>query len=77
MDARPRGGKIDTLTRSECLNAIIEARLGEEDTEIAKLYFINRMAQADIAAEMGVTRCTISRHLPRIITRILYAAKLI
>ena len=67
MNAR---GKIPeslrSLLRSELEKAIYEAALHRDDDLIARRYMIDKWAQADIAAELGWERSTISRHIPHI-----------
>lgn len=61
--------------RSEMANAIEQANLGNDDTAIAKRYLIDQVPQMDIAIEFGYERSTISRRMPRIITKVEYTAR--
>lgn len=45
------------------------------DYDIASLCILERMAQSDAAATLGVARSTISRRLPDIESRVEYAAR--
>jgi DNA-directed RNA polymerase specialized sigma subunit len=63
-------GSLGQLLRSEMEKAISEANLGNSDSLIAKRYFLERIPQMDIAAELDIERSTISRRLPFIIERI-------
>lgn len=66
---------LETLLRSDAEAAIEQANLGTIDTAIAKLYLIDRMAQIDIAIEVGYDRSTISRRMGKIISRVEQTAK--
>lgn len=63
-------GSLGQLLRSEMEKAISEANLGNSDSLIAKRYFLERVPQMDIAAELDIERSTISRRLPFIIERV-------
>ena len=63
-------GSLGQLLRSEMEIAISEANLGNSDSLIAKRYFLERIPQMDIAAELDIERSTISRRLPFIVDRI-------
>ena len=63
-------GSLGQLLRSEMERAISEANLGNSDSLIAKRYFLERIPQMDIAAELDIERSTISRRLPFIVERI-------
>lgn len=69
--ARARVPKsLEDFTRSDWEAVIREAALGVEDTRIAELYLLDCVAQADIGAEFGLNRSTVSRRLFRIIDKI-------
>lgn len=57
--ARPAEGELGRMTRSVAERVIYEANLGAEDTKIARMYYIERLPQIEIAAEMQVDRKTI------------------
>ena len=63
-------GSLGQLLRSEMEIAISEANLGNSDSLIAKRYFLERIPQMDIAAELDIERSTISRRLSAIIASI-------
>lgn len=65
---------LDHLLTSQMRLAIDEANLGLVDTRIAKMYYLDRVAQMDIAAEMNYDRSTISRRLKGMTPRIAAAA---
>lgn len=66
---------LEPLLRSEMANAIEQANLGNDDTAIAKRYLIEQIPQMDIAIEFGYERSTISRRMPRILSKVERAAK--
>ena len=66
--------ELEALLRSEMLECIEEANLGQTDTTVAKRYLIDQWAQIDIAAELGCGRTTISDRLPRILSKVRHAA---
>ncbi len=66
---------LDELLRSDLEQAIYEANLGIDDTEIAKRYLIRQMPQIDIAAELGCDRSTISKRMPQILRKVQRAAE--
>ena len=61
--ARPAEGELGRMTRSVAERVIYEANLGAEDTKIARMYYIERLPQIEIAAEMQMDRKTISERL--------------
>ena len=61
--ARPAEGELGRMTRSVAERVIYEANLGAEDTKIARMYYIERMPQIEIAEEMQMDRKTISERL--------------
>ena len=61
--ARPAEGELGSMTRSVAERVIYEANLGAEDTKIARMYYIERLPQIEIAAEMQMDRKTISERL--------------
>ena len=66
--------ELEALLRSEMLECIEEANLGQTDTTVAKRYLIDQWAQIDIDAELGCGRTTISDRLPRILSKVRHAA---
>lgn len=61
--ARPAEGELGSMTRSVAERVIYEANLGAEDTKIARMYYIERLPQIEIAEEMRMDRKTISERL--------------
>ena len=61
---------LDGLLRSEMLECINEANLGEKDLTVAKRYLIDQWAQIDIAAELGWCKSTVSARVPRILKKV-------
>ncbi|NBI08570.1 hypothetical protein D1641_00855 [Colidextribacter sp. OB.20] len=57
--------ELDTMPRFQLEDCIVQAHLGSVDTWLVKKYIFDRTAQADLAAELGWTRCTVSAHLKR------------
>ncbi|MBR5878292.1 MAG: hypothetical protein IKY91_01980 [Akkermansia sp.] len=66
--------ELEDLLKSEMLECIEEANLGQTDTTVAKRYLIDQWAQIDIAAELGCGRTTISDRIPRILSKVRHAA---
>ena len=60
---RPAEGELGSMTRSVAERVIYEANLGAEDTKIARMYYIERLPQIEIAEEMQMDRKTISERL--------------
>lgn len=71
---KPLPPGLDNLITSQMRAAIQEANLGDIDTRIAEMSLLNRMAQADIAAEVYCDRSTVSRRLKFIEPRVCRAA---
>lgn len=67
--------ELGELLKRDLETAIDQANLGEEDTLIARRYLIDQVPQIDIATEIGMERSTVSRRLPRILGRVLWAAE--
>ena len=68
--ARKMPQELKYLLTSEMTKAIDEANLGALDTVIAKRYYLDRVAQIDIAEELGYERSAISKRLKNINLRI-------
>lgn len=62
--------ELACLTRSAWEKLIYEANLGAEDTEVAKMYFIDHICQIDIAIEKDTDRTQISRRLGQMKNRL-------
>lgn len=67
---RTKFALVEELTRSEWEKVLYEANLGRTDTEIARLYFIDRVPQIEIAAELGFVRKTVGARLRQIEQRV-------
>lgn len=52
--ARPAEGELGSMTRTVAERVIYEANLGAEDTKIARMYYIERMPQIEIAEDGAV-----------------------
>lgn len=61
---------LNRLLRSELETAIREAALHRDDELIARRYIVEKWAQADIAAELGWERSTVSHHIPHIMNEV-------
>lgn len=61
---------LDRMPRFQLEDCIVQAHLGATDTWIVRSYIFDKMAQADLAAEVGWTRCTVSSHLRKSIEKI-------
>lgn len=61
--ARPAEGELGNMRRSVADRVIYEANLGVEGTKIARMYYIERLPQIEIAEEMQMDRKTISERL--------------
>ena len=66
---------IDALTKPKLLAAIASAGVGRENERIAQLYYVERLPQVDVAAEILLGRATIQRRLPMIKNKMEFAAK--
>ena len=54
---------------------IEQANVGAENERIARLYYIDRLPQADVAAEVYLAQATIKRRLPKIIEKMQIAER--
>ncbi len=66
---------LAVLTKGEMAKVIEQANVGAENERIARLYFMDRMPQVDVAAEMYLAQSTIKRRLPKILSRMQVAEK--
>lgn len=66
---------LEDFTRSDWENVIRESALGREDTMIAKMYLLDAIPQVEIGEEIGLTRSTVSKRIPRILDKIERAAR--
>lgn len=67
--------ELAALTKPELLQAIGAAGIGREGEQIARLYYVERLPQADVAAELYLGRATVQRRLPEILNKIEIASK--
>lgn len=67
--------ELQALTKGEMAKVIEQANVGAENERIARLYFMDRMPQVDVAAEMYLAQSTIKRRLPKILSRMQVAEK--
>lgn len=58
---------LEHLLASDWERVLTESMLGREDREIARLYIVERLPQADIAGELHFDRSTVSRRMERIL----------
>ena len=54
---------------------IEQANVGVENERIAKLYYIDRLPQVDVAAALYIGRATVQRRLPGILQKIEITSK--
>lgn len=67
--------ELDGLTRKDIEAVIYQANLGLENAKIAKLYFVDKLPQVDVATELYLGRATVQRRLPEIVKRMRNASK--
>lgn len=65
---------LASLLTSDMSRAIGEANLGEVNTIIARRYYIDQVAQMDIATELNMQRSTVTRRIQKMTPRISDAA---
>ena len=78
MSPQARGRLPDDLsglTKPELLQVIDVAGVGRENEKIARLYFVDRIPQVDIASELYLGRATVQRRLPEIQRKMEIATK--
>lgn len=61
---------LEDFTRSDWEAVIREAALGSEDTRIAEMYLLDVIPHVEIGAELGLSRSTVSKRMPRIIDKV-------
>lgn len=61
--------ELEYMTRQSMETVIREANLGREDTQIARLYYMDKLPQVDIATELYLGRATVQRRLPEIMRK--------
>lgn len=67
--------ELQVLTKGEMAKVIEQANVGAENEKIARLYFMDRMPQVDVAAELFLGRATVQRRLPEILKKIEKSSK--
>ena len=66
---------LAVLTKSEMAKVIEQANVGTENEKIARLYYVDRMPQVDVAAELFLGRANVQRRLPEILKKIEKSSK--
>ena len=61
--------ELGNLMRKDLESVIYQANLGREDEKIAKLYYVDKLPQVDVATELYLGRATVQRRLPGILAR--------
>ena len=61
--------ELGNLMRKDIESVIYQANLGREDEKIAKLYYVDKLPQVDVATELYLGRATVQRRLPGILAR--------
>ena len=69
--------ELEHMTRQGMETVIREANLGREDTQIARLYYVDKLPQVDVATELYLGRATVQRRLPGILQRMERASKIL
>lgn len=67
--------ELDSMPRFQLDDCIVQAHLGITDTWLIRKYIFDRMAQVDLAEEVGWTRSTVSAHISKAIGKISEIAK--
>lgn len=67
--------ELGGLMRKEMEAVIYQANLGRENEQIAKLYFVDKLPQVDVATELYLGRATVQRRLPEIIGKMRKASE--
>lgn len=61
--------ELSGLMRGEMEKVISQANLGQENERIARLYYVDKVPQIDVASELYLGRATVQRRLPIILDR--------
>lgn len=61
--------ELSGLMRGEMEKVISQANLGLENERIARLYYVKKLPQIDVASELYLGRATVQRRLPIILDR--------
>lgn len=67
--------ELQVLTKGEMAKVIEQANVGTENEKIARLYYVDRMPQVDVAAELYLAQSTIKRRIPKILSKMQIAEK--
>lgn len=67
--------ELGGLTRKDMEAVIYQANLGRENSQIAQLYFVDKLPQVDVATELYLGRATVQRRLPDIKERLRRTSK--
>lgn len=59
--------ELGRLTRKDMEAVIYQANLGRENSQIAQLYYVDKLPQVDVATELYLGRATVQRRLPGIV----------
>ena len=60
---------LSQLLRDDMERVIVQANLGLENTQIAKMYLLDGITHMDIAVEMGYDRSTVTKRMHKIVCR--------
>ena len=69
--------ELEHMTRQGMETVIREANLGREDAQIARLYYVDKLPQVDVATELYLGRATVQRRLPDILRRMQRTSRLL
>ena len=69
--------ELGGLMRRDMEAVIRQANLGREDEKIARLYFVDKLPQVDVATELYLGRATVQRRLPDILRRMQRTSRLL
>ena len=61
--------ELGGLMRRDMETVIYQSNLGREDAKIAKIYFVDKLPQVDVATDLYLGRATVQRRLPGIMAR--------
>lgn len=59
--------RIHLFQMEDC---IMQANLGEPDCSMVRMYLIDKAPQVEIAAEFGISRTTVCKHLKNAISKV-------
>lgn len=65
------------LSKEDMERCISAACLGRENEKLARLYYVDRLTQVDVAAELYLGKATVQRRLPDIKRKIEKTAKML